>query len=499
MENWIWERFRVRWECREVLCSLQRSVVRIELFFLLKSATQKVVEFERIRVGIDCIAMRLPLGVRSYSFSSRRTGAKLTASLEKKPAKATPLAPNVPHASPTLVSLDTFFAQDRPLLEWSLRLSNRRSVQSPVARLSPLEAALEDADAAEIHALETVELDSLSLEADELVEVVDLSPEGTPIGNSYITTLSSSAAQSLAQHEQLQAEVNDAERELQALEDSIEEGVDPYEPWLIAEPEQGNHPWSPTISRYLASQSHFVPPPPPALPLSPPVSQQSLLKSTKLPSSFVHSPQTIADLVFLRPFTPVVPPKPTHATEDSTNPSTFLARFANPLSPSLSQAVADRFLSAASLSHRWRAQVDYASASAEAMESARRAYAGEDVSQRGTAGRIKRRGDLRIWSAEEGWKFVNLSRSKVAREGSPFLPAEMVDLDWVDQIGLNGENMDEVAPKEKRGMSAAGPRSVAERGYRIGMDSVKRKRKKKITKHKFKKRRFVFLSLSRLR
>ena len=435
--------------------------------------------------------MRLPLGVRSYSFSSRRTGAKLTASLEKKPAKATPLAPNFAHASSTLVSLDTFFAQDRPLLEWSLRLSNRRSVQSPAVRLSPLEEALEEADAAEIRALETVDLDSLSLEPDELVEVVDLSPDGNPIGTSYITTLSSSAAASLAQHEQLQAEVNDAERELQELEDSIEEGVDPYEPWLIAEPEQGNHPWSPTISRYLASQSPFVPPPPPFLPLSASTPPQPLTQSTVLPSAFAHSPQTIADLVFLRPFTPVAPLKPTHATEDPSVPSSFLARFANPLSPALSQAVADRFLSAASLSHRWRAQVDYASASAEAMESARRTYAGEDVSQRGTAGRIKRRGDLRIWSAEEGWKFVNLAKSKAASEGSPFLPAEMVDMDWVDQIGLNGENMEEIVPRIKRGQTAAGPRSLAERSYRIGMDSVKRKRKKKITKHKFKKRRFV--------
>ena len=87
----------------------------------------------------------------------------------------------------------------------------------------------------------------------------------------------------------------------------------------------------------------------------------------------------------------------------------------------------DRFLSAASLNHRWQAQVDFASSTAEAMELAKRSFIGEDISTRSTAGRIKRRGDLRIWSVEEGWKFVKVAKSELVTEegSSPFLPADL--------------------------------------------------------------------------
>lgn len=68
-----------------------------------------------------------------------------------------------------------------------------------------------------------------------------------------------------------------------------------------------------------------------------------------------------------------------------------------------------------------------------------------------------------MWSEQDGWTTVNLGRSG---SGSPFLPAEMVDLDWEDeQAALRAESGG------------------------VSLDSTKRKRKKKITKHKYKKRR----------
>lgn len=68
-----------------------------------------------------------------------------------------------------------------------------------------------------------------------------------------------------------------------------------------------------------------------------------------------------------------------------------------------------------------------------------------------------------MWESEGGWKTVALGKEA----DNFFLPAEMVDLDWEDE---------EIERKMVR---------------RVQMDSTKRKRKKKITKHKYKKRRYV--------
>jgi hypothetical protein len=470
---------------------------------------------------------RLASGNRSCSSSSwsssgnsRGKAIKTTAATISSPASTTttptipttaatttppqPLAPLLPHASPSLISLDAFFALDRPLLELPIRLSARKSTQVPFARLSPLAAALEDANEEEIRALQVEEMEDLEIDSEELVEVVDLSADGTPLGPSYITTLAStSAGTNISSPVRLQAELEAAEAAMKELEES--EGmngfeVDPYEPWLISEPDSiGSAALSPALARYLASRSPFVPPP---APLSF-VSTSSSINPARRPlsTSSLHSPQTVADLSFLRPFASPAPATSTASPSilDPTANALFAEHFANPLPPSLSQAITDRFLSASSLSHRWRAQVDYATDSGEALELARRMYAGEDTQVRRsstgvTVGRTKRRGELRTWSAEEGWKVVDLSKSSPDDVGgSPFLPAEMVDLDWADEDISDEESKSREFTKRQKWSDriCAGPRILAERGGRIGMDSTKRKRKKKITKHKFKKRRYV--------
>lgn len=405
--------------------------------------------------------------LRSYSVSSRASALPPSSSRARKTATTavqasgvkthSPAAHELRHANPELVSLDAFFALHRPLLELPVRLSRRQSTTQQVGGRGDglaLQRRLEEA---------ATELDLEALEGAELVEMVDLAPDGTPQGQPYLTTLT--AEDSVEAHE-----LSSATAAWEALEDAAfdehDDGEDPFEAFLISEPAQGTHPWSAKIARYLAERDPFLPPPVPSTVLA------VLAPPTPRGPHSLHSSQTQSHINFLRPFSaPVLPASSSRS-------------FA-PLEPALAQAMADRFLAAASLSHRWQSQVEYASVSAEKMESARRAYHGEDVSGRSTAGRIKRRGDLRVWSVEEGWKYVSLGRSSDATL-SPFLPAEMVDLDWVDEESQVGE-----ITTSKRGGTAAGPRSLAARGNGIRMDSTKRKRMKKITKHKFKKRRFV--------
>jgi len=135
----------------------------------------------------------------------------------------------------------------------------------------------------------------------------------------------------------------------------------------------------------------------------------------------------------------------------------FTKQYLDPLDPSEAAQVTDRFLSNALLNHRWHAFDDYARNTGEKLELAKNAFVGTSSLDRRPFEEKRKRGEVRMWSEEEGWVTVDLG---AGRDGaSPFLPAEMVDLDWEDEQ------------------------------YEIQMDSVKRKRKKKITKHKYKKRR----------
>lgn len=296
----------------------------------------------------------------------------------------------------------------------------------------------------------TVEQDiSEGLEALELGEeelVMDLAEDGkTPTGEVYIVRLGPtqpSEALKSAEEEreiELRKESEAAEEDEATLAELEQQNSDPYDAWLIGEPEGLD--FAPNIARYLASHPPFSVPQTPS-----PVNIAS-------PASH-HSPQTAADLSFLRPHSPPLP---------ATNTPILASQFANPMTPSGAKQQADRFLSSASLTHRWHAQHDYVQHVSEPLEVARRSYAGLSSGGRRRFDQERKRGEVRMWSEQDGWTTVNLGRSG---SGSPFLPAEMVDLDWEDeQAALRAESGG------------------------VSLDSTKRKRKKKITKHKYKKRR----------
>ncbi|ORY88832.1 hypothetical protein BCR35DRAFT_301182 [Leucosporidium creatinivorum] len=347
-------------------------------------------------------------------------------------------APSLPHATRGLVGFDSFFALHRPLLELPIRLHARKSCPSALEEESMDAMAQEMEDAME------------GLEISEEAEVMDLSEDGKPIGVSYTVKLSgASRMEPLKSPEEeremeLRQEMDAAEEQEAVLQELEEDNVAPYDAWLIAEPEGTQHPTP--VARYLASNQPFNAP-------ARPIALNSLP-----PSSL--SPQTVADLSFLRP----------HSSAASATPSLtstiFASQLANPLSPSEAKQMADRFLSSASLTHRWHAQTDYTKTVSEPLELARRAFNGESVQGRRAFEEKRQRGEIRMWSEKEGWTTVDLGRNG---EGSPFLPAEMVDLDWEDE------------------------QELAKMGG-VVMDSVKRKRKKKMTKHKYKKRRWVLAS-----
>lgn len=287
------------------------------------------------------------------------------------------------------------------------------------------------------------------LEISEEAEVMDLSEDGKPIGVSYTVKLSgASRMEPLKSPEEeremeLRQEMDAAEEQEAVLQELEEDNADPYDAWLIAEPEGTQY--STPVARYLASNQPFNAP-------ARPIALNSLPPTSSLPA------QTVADLSFLRPHSSAAP------APASLTSTLFASQLANPLSPTEAKQMADRFLSSASLTHRWHAQTDYTKSVSEPLELARRAFTGESVQGRRSFEEKRQRGEIRMWSEKEGWTTVDLGRNG---EGSPFLPAEMVDLDWADE-----------------------QEELAKMGG-IVMDSVKRKRKKKMTKHKYKKRRFV--------
>ncbi|KAK4705609.1 hypothetical protein P7C70_g586, partial [Phenoliferia sp. Uapishka_3] len=403
----------------------------------------------------------------SSTSASATTPPTTTTVSVKRPI--TLLAPTLPHASKNLVMYDRFFALHRPLLELPIRITARKTV-APAARLwSPMEDAHEVDEESRAEENEREEIEKFGRDASlassreaEVVHVVDLGPDGvTPHGEPYIATVSGVEAikeEPLPSEEDM--ELVDLEHEAtEAAIDDMANGLpDPYEPWLIGTQDDALPP-SPAVSRYLATHPPFVAPPAPASSV-PASGSRSKSSST---SSWTAS-QVLSDISFLRPF----PTSPTTSPADSALNPAFASHFLDPLPSGLASQVADQFLSSAILSHRFNAHNDYATSTGEALELARRSYAEpSEVASlpRRVAFETKReRGEVRMWNEESGWVTVDLGKGRA--DGSPFLSAEMVDLDWEEEE-LERETL----------MS------------RIQMDSVKRKRKKKITKHKYKKRR----------
>ncbi|KAL8286563.1 hypothetical protein RQP46_004580 [Phenoliferia psychrophenolica] len=385
---------------------------------------------------------------------------------------------------------DSFFALHRPLLELPIRLSARKTV-APQPRLwerqDELDEASEELRAAEA---EREEIEACARAVDratgspratptalataeaETVQLVDLAEDGvTIVGEFYLATIDPSSATTLAEvreevEETTEDELEFADLDRQATEaahDDIANGLpDPYEPWLIGTHELDT-PTNAAVSRYLAQHPPFVAPAPPSPSLLLALAPTRPAKSSTSWPSHVQS-----DISFLRPFpAPSASATANAAATVPTNPA-FASHFLDPLPSGLASQVADQFLSSAILAHRFNAHLDYATHSGEALELARRAYAdpanGPLPPRRRAFDEKRQRGEVRLWNEEDGWVTVDLGKGRGA--GSPFLPAEMVDLDWEDD-------------KMERLASLDG----------IRMDSVKRKRKKKITKHKFKKRR----------
>lgn len=291
-----------------------------------------------------------------------------------------------------------------------------------------------------------------SVDGEELVEMVDIAPDGTPLGPSYITTISASKAAEPARTAEEVEELKDLEEEATeaALRD-IEAGLsNPYEAWLIAERAPHSHP--PAVSRYLASHPPFQLPEVPSSAVAP---KSTVASHDSAPTL---TPKALSDVTFLRPFPSTV------AASDKSAPAsasalTFVTQFMSPLPPKVSSDYTSTFLTNALRAHTWKAATAYELA-ATSLESARRSYAGIEGKRVGLTERRKK-GEVRVWESEGGWKTVALGKEA----DSFFLPAEMVDLDWEDE---------EIERKMVR---------------RVQMDSTKRKRKKKITKHKYKKRR----------
>ncbi|GAA5950170.1 hypothetical protein JCM21900_004617 [Sporobolomyces salmonicolor] len=416
------------------------------------------------RVKAPAGAGARPSSSTSAASPSGPAPARAAATVPKALPRAAPAAFNLPHANAGLVNLDAFYALHRPLLELPVQLGNRRSTQhSDVAELAewaepqleetrPIESDEVDA-AAEEHTVTVAELSA------ELAEVVDLSEDGTPLGVPYLARVK--PAESLKSlEEELAAEAQEEEAlalHEEQLHDMEKDQAEPYDAWMIGQHQPQPH----SVARYLAVHPPFE---------TPTEADDAPLSSAARPQP-PFSPKTLSDLTFLSPFgkpapSPAVSPSPPSSSLSAYAPA-FSKQFLRPLDPSDASAVSDQFLSHAQLTHRWQARSDFILRAGEALRRAEVAYSGDAPSSSSSANQIakkkKQRGSIRLWSEKDGWVVFDLARGGgevVGTTGSPFLPAEMVDLD------------------------AAGVADVV-----VEMDSVKRKRKKKMSKHKYKKRR----------
>ncbi|KAK4058247.1 hypothetical protein OIO90_000404 [Microbotryomycetes sp. JL221] len=370
---------------------------------------------------------------------------------QQQPAIVTPLAPPLPHATAGLVRLDSFFAVHRPLLELPIRLHQRKttSVKSSLSSAqinSSVELQHEGATVAEQQSSEA-----------ETAEVVELDENGNSVGTSFRVMLGATQAmeplKSAEEERELEAqqELELAEEHEAIMEELEQDHADPYDAWLLGEPE--GLPHAPVVARYLASHPPF------STPSAPQPTKQSACSASSDSATTSMTPQALADLSYLRPHAR----SPTAETERSSYSSVFAGQIVNPLDPNSAKQQVDRFLSAASLTHRWHAQRDYDHYVTERMQSAEQQYNGLES----TPENSKERGTVRLWSEKDGWVNINIKqRDAGLATNSPFLAAELVDLAWVDEDGADIKTLGDIA-----------------------LDSTKRKRKKKMTKHKYKKRR----------
>ncbi|GAA5938461.1 mitochondrial 37S ribosomal protein mS38 QRI5 [Sporobolomyces koalae] len=367
---------------------------------------------------------------------------------------ATPSTYNLPHVSPELVKFDSMFALHRPLLELPVQVQNRRSLRSHIMQSDSLavsageelERSMEETRPVEDH--HTVTMSELS---DELAEVVDLSADGTSIGSPYLARVGSveplkSVEEELAAEAQEEESLAMHEEQLHELE---KDEAEPYDAWMI-----GQHtPMPHHIARYLALR------PPHEAP------EARTVASPAVASAPAHSSKILSDLNFLSPFGK---PSASAATASSSTlahaspaaspyASAFSKHFLRPLDPTDAAAVADQFLSHHQLVHTWAARNDFVHSTAESLRTAQQLYSDTPVETKSTpvvAQEPTEKGTIKYWTEGEGWATFDL-RTGMTDTGSPFLPAELLSVDDVV----------------------------------VEMDSTKRKRKKKITKHKYKKRR----------
>ncbi|BGP38729.1 hypothetical protein JCM10450v2_002680 [Rhodotorula kratochvilovae] len=275
-----------------------------------------------------------------------------------------------------------------------------------------------------------------SLEQDEDVLVVDQAEDGSPVGAPYLARVKPMDVLKTVE-EELAAEEAEERALMQRVEMEHEREADeaePYDAWLIGQQEVQ----PPNVARYLAVRPPFTAPPAPA-------------------PATLGAPQTRPDLAFLAPFnsTPAAPAPSSSATPFS---PTFSSHFVDPLKPDEATAVADRFLSHANFLYRWHARNDFIDSAGESLRRAAAHYAGTpQLATKPAAASAD--GSIRMWREQDGWVDVPVGLGLAHGLGeSVFLPAEMVDLD-----------ADEVV--------------------HIQLDSVKRKRRTKMKKHKYKKRR----------
>lgn len=316
--------------------------------------------------------------------SSRNNRLKQVQTPRRTPR--TPSPPPTPHVSAGLVSLDSFYALHRPLLELPITLSSRRSVS--VASTTPSNSADIDSRAAELER-EAIE---------EFVRAVDLSKDHMPqIGNV-------AKASTVAEYEQLPE---------QEEEDDL---LDPSSSWVEQSPEDLPSP----VRQYLAAQMPFSAP------------SASASKSRQQDAS-----NTSSALSFLRPF------RIRNLPQDT-------------LTPSTAYDMATSFLSSAQAMNAWKSHAK-TSPVLEQLEKARRKLSSSSTDDQ-AFGRRKRH-QVKVWTEKEGWQQVNV------------LPSDKLDMAWIDD-------------------------GTATVDVVVQVDSVKRKRKKAMRKHKYKKRRFVLFSPS---
>lgn len=409
--------------------------------------------------------------VKAPAATPSRTTSSTPSSAAPKPVQvaprisATPSTYNLPHVSANLVKFDSLFSLHRPLLELPVQMQNRRSIKhkndaTALAAAEQLETTLEETrpteNGSDRDAHQTVTVAELS---EELAEVVDLSDDGTPMGSPYLARLGSVEPIKTVE-EELAAEAKEEEAlamHEEQLHDMEKDEAEPYDAWMIGQHEPLPH----SIARYLALRP----------PHEAPESRLSTLAPDSASTSSLPS-KTISDLSFLSPFGK---PASTSASSDSALPrkdspspptsayaSAFSKHFLRPLDPTDAAAVADQFLSHHQLVHTWAARNDFVNQAAESLRKAQNLYSDAPLTTKSApvvAQEPTEKGTIKYWTEGGGWATFDL-KTGLNDSGSPFLPAEMVD--------LNGASVEDLV---------------------VEMDSTKRKRKKKITKHKYKKRR----------